>query len=207
MRRDAIVRSFFAILCAAALAGSPGCSSGPDAAATADSMGKFGLETAKVNDGIEQALAALEKLVGTQGDDLKGPFEAYTKSVSNLEEQAGVVRNLGDEMKARGDEFFKQWETDETSEVSPERRAKLSQSYAAIKESMLGAGDAFKPFLASLKDIQSYLKLDLTRKGLGSVSELTAAGRKQGAEVKSLMTKVIQEVNSVRGMLSTKPSS
>jgi hypothetical protein len=207
MRHDAIFRSFFVVLCAAALAGSPGCSSGPDAASTADSMGKFGVETAKVNDGIEQALAALEKLVGTQGDDLRSPFEAYSKSVTGLEEQAGVVRNLAEEMKTRGDAFFKEWETDETSEVSPERRAKLSGSYAAIKESMIGAGEAFKPFLASLKDIQSYLKLDLTRKGLGSVSQLDAAARKQGADVKSLMAKVIQEVNSVRGMLSTKPSS
>lgn len=206
MRRDMILRSVFASLVAAALAGSPGCSSGPDAGATVDSMGKFGVETAKVNDGIDKALAALETLVGTEGDDLKGPFEAYSKSVAALEEQAAVVRGLAETMKTRGDEFFQEWETDETSEVSPERRAKLSASYGQIKERMARAADAFQPFLASFKDIQSYLKLDLTRKGLSSISALVTDGRAQGADVKALITSVIQEVNSVRGMIGTKPN-
>ena len=168
---------------------------------------RFGGEIAKVSDNIDATLASLDALVETEGDDLATPFEAYAKSVKALEEEANGVRELAKEMEARGDEFFAEWETDETSEVSPARRSKLTDAYRQIKESTTAAGAAFDPFLASLKDIESYLKLDLTRRSLASLTEVVAEGRTNGAEVKSLISKVLQEVNSVRGMLSTKPSS
>lgn len=203
MKRSAILSSVVSCLVAAVLAATVGCSSGPDTAGTVDSMGTFGIETAKVNDGIDQALRSLEELVGTQGDDLKTPFAAYSKSLADLEKQAEVVRERSDEMKAKGDEFFKEWEADASATVDPDRRAKLSVAYTQIKGQMMQARDGFTPFLKSLKDIESYLKLDLTRKGLASVSEqLVADAKANGAEVKSSIVGVIQQVNSVRGMLA-----
>jgi hypothetical protein len=189
-------------LVAAALAG---CSSGPDAKATADRMGAFGLETAKVNDAIDDTTKSLDALVGAQPADIKPRFEAYTKSLAALDEQAKVVRAEAEKMKASGDAFFKEWETDAAATVSPERRAELSAAYAKIKEDMAVAGEAFTPFLASLKDIQSYLSLDLSLKGINSVAEIVKTAKGNGAQVKSHIESVITQVNSVRGMLSTKP--
>lgn len=207
MKRETLLGSVFAGLLAVVLVGAGGCASGPDAAGTIESMGQFGTEVAKVSDGIDAALAALEALTGAQGDDLKGSFDAYTKSVSALEEQADKVRDLASELKARGDEFFAEWEADETSEVSPERRAKLSASYGQIEQSMSAAAKDFDPFLASLKDIQKFLKLDLTRRSLGSLSDVVTEAREHGAQVKSSIGKVLENVNSVRGMLSAKPAA
>ncbi len=205
MRIRMISRS--CIACAAAALLFSGCKSGPDVAGTVDNMGKFGVETAKVNDGIDAALKSLDALVNTQGEDLKTPFEAYTKSVSALDEQAKVVRARAQEMQAKGDEYFKSWDAQgETSDMSAERRAKLAETYAKIKDDSLQAGDAFQPFLASLKDVQGYLNLDLSRKGVDSVKDLAKKARANGDQVKAKIEDVIQQTNSVRGMLSTKPA-
>ena len=62
------------------------------------------------------------------------------------------------------------------------------------------------PFLASLKDVQSYLSLDLSRKGLDSVKDLAKKARANGDVVKSRIDAVVQQTNAVRGMLATKPA-
>jgi predicted nucleic acid-binding Zn-ribbon protein len=186
---------------AGALAVSIGCSSGPDTKGTVDSMGAFGIEFAKVKDSIDDAVKSLERVVNTQPTELKNNFEAYRKSVKDLEDQSQVVKARADEMKAKGDQFFKDWESSKT--VSPERRAQLASSYAKIKDDAVVARDAFTPFLNSLKDIDRYLSLDLSLKGVSSMSDLVRSSKEHAAKVKSRIDSVLAEVNSVRGMLST----
>lgn len=193
-------------LATAALFVTSSCTSGPDVKDTVDSMDSFGTETAKVKDSIDQTLQALNALVATQASDLKVPFDAYTKSVTALDAQAEVIRARAAEMRATGDDFFAKWEADSSTEVSPERRAQLSATYGRIKEDMAEAGILFTPFLASLKDIQSLLKLDLTVTGINSVGELVKKANSDGAQVKSSIEAVHTQLNSVRGMLSTKPA-
>ena len=205
MRGPMFSHSFLAAIIVAGLLVAPGCSSSPDATSTVDSMGKFGVETAKVNDEIDGTLKALDTLVTTQGEDLKTPFAEYSSRVTALEEQAKVVGEHAREMEARGNEFFAEWEADAESEtVSPERRARLSQAYAKIKDDAIQARDAFHPFLGSLKDVHGYLKLDLSRRGVEGVKEIAKKAKTDGDKVKAKIESMLQQVNSVRGMLSTK---
>lgn len=182
-----------------------GCSSGPDATETIDSLGKFGQETARISDSIESALASLETLVGTQGEDLKTPYQAYAKSVDVLEGQAKVVKAHAADLQAKGNEFFKAWEADSAETVTSERRATLAEAYSKIKRESIKARDDFEPFLAALKDIKGYLALDLTRKGVESMKELTGKARSAGTGVRTSIAAVVQQTNAVRGMLPAKP--
>jgi hypothetical protein len=191
------------IVAAGAFAVSTGCASSPDAKSTVVSMSTFGVETAKVKDSIDGSVKSLEVVVGSQPGDIKVNFDAYAKSVKALDRQAKVVRERANEMKVMGDEFFKEWEA--PASVSPERRAELTASYAKIKEDMTLAKEEFTPFLASLKDIESYLRLDLSLKGIHSTAELVKKAKDDGARVKSRIDAVLTQLNSVRGMLSTKP--
>jgi hypothetical protein len=179
-----------------------GCASSPDAGATVTSMDTFGIEVAKVKDSIDGAIKSLEAVVTTEPSDIRANFDAYTKSVAALDKQAGVVRKRAEDMRTMGDEFFKEWEPPKN--VTPERRAELTASYAKIKQDMTLAKEQFTPFLKSLKDIQSYLELDLSLTGINSTVDLAKSARDNGATVKSSIDAVLVQVNSVRGMLSTK---
>lgn len=185
-----------------AVAGSSGCASSPDAGATVASMNTFGVELAKVKDSIDDTVQALEAVVGTEAGDIRVHFEAYSKSLAALDRQAKVVGKRAEEMRALGDEFFKEWETPE--DVSPERRAALNASYTRIEEDTILAKDQFTPFLQALEDIESYLELDLSLTGIHSLGELTKKAKDNGAKVKTSIDAALVQLNSVRGMLSTK---
>ena len=189
------------VVAAGAFTALSGCASSPDAGATVASMNTFGVELAKVKDSIDDTVKALEAVVGTEASDIRVNFEAYTKSVAALDRQAQVVRKRAGEMRTMGDEFFKEWEPED---VSPERRAELTASYAKIQEDTTLAKEQFTPFLQALKDIESYLELDLSPTGINSMGELTKKAKDNGAKVKTSIDAALVQVNSVRGMLSTK---
>jgi hypothetical protein len=171
-------------------------------------MDQFTLELAKVNDTIDQAVSALTALVeAPSNENLKNSFAAYTSSVTAIDGQAAVVRTKAEEMKTRGEQFFKEWQADSGTGLSQERQAQLNVSYGKIKEQMMSAKDAFAPFLASLKDIQSLLSLDLTTQGLQTAGPLVTKAKANAAEVKSRIGGVTQQVNEVSGMLARKPPS
>jgi Protein of unknown function (DUF2959) len=190
------------VVAAGAFALSSGCASSPEAGETVASMDTFGVEVVKVKDSIDHALKSLDALVASQPSDIRGNFDTYSSSVTGLDHQANVVRERADEMKKMGDEFFKEWEPPE--HVTPERRAALSASYDKIKEDMTLAKEEFTPFLNSLKDIEGYLKLDLSPHGINSMGELSKKARENGTKVKSSIDAVLVQVNSVRGMIPTK---
>jgi len=179
-----------------------GCSSTPDAKETVDSMGSFGHEVAKVKDSLDSALTALDAVVASQPGDISGNVTLYSKMVSALDAQAKVVKSRAEEMKSKGDEFFKEWEAPET--MTPERRAELTAAYGKIKENMAAAKEGFTPLLASLKDIESYLKVDPSTKGISAMGELVKKAKDNAGHVKTRIDAVLTQVNSVRGMLSTK---
>ena len=71
----------------------------------------------------------------------------------------------------------------------------------------MAAKDAFNPILASLKDLHTLLGLDLTAKGLQGVAPLVAKAQTTAAEVKSRIASAMEQINSVRGLISTNPAS
>jgi hypothetical protein len=189
------------VIIAGAFAVSPGCA-GPDTKETVDSMSNFGLEVAKVKDSIDNAIKTLENVLASQPADINANVSAYSNNVAALDAQANVVREHAEAMKSKGDEFFEDWEAPES--MTPERKAQLTASYGKIKENMVAAKEGFVPFLASLKDIESYLKVDATTKGINSMGPLVKKAKDTGVNVKSRLDAVLTQLNSVQGMLSTK---
>jgi hypothetical protein len=191
------------VVLAGAYAVSPGCSSGPDTKSTVDSMNTFALEVAKAKDTIDSTVTALGTVVASQPDAIKANADAYAKAVAALDEQAKVVRGRSDEMKAKGDEFFKDWEAPAT--VTPERRAELTACYGKIKTDMAAAREEFAPFLAALKDVDSYLKVDPSPKGINAMTGLVTRAKDTGTSVKARIDAVLLQLNSISGMLNTTP--
>ncbi len=190
------------VVVAGALSATTGCASSADAKSAVDSMSSFGLEVAKVKDSIDKALKGLETVSGSQPADVRANIDAYSKSVDALDGQAKVVKARADEMKSKGDEFFKEWEPPQS--VSKERRADLTSSYGKIKTDMAAAKDAFGPFLAALKDVQGYLKVDPSTTATSSVADLVNRAKDAGTQVKKSLDDVLNQLNSVRGMVPTK---
>ena len=76
------------IVVVAATAACYGCS--PNAKTTVESMTVFGNETAKAKDSIDNSVRSLDTLVNSQPADLKNNFDAYSKAVSDLDDEEFV---------------------------------------------------------------------------------------------------------------------
>jgi uncharacterized protein YhaN len=197
----------------AALALASGCSStGPERAVQAtDSIDALVAEMAKVKGGVDQSLSALDNMVNKPSANLKGQFDAYSQSVAALDGHAKAVGDRVAAMKGRGDDYFKAWEetsaslsSEEMRQYSEERRGKLSAAYADIQEKTGKTKDDFGPFIASLKDIQTYLGLDLTANGLQGVGTLVEKAQAAGTKVKENIDAVTKDCETVKGLLSQK---
>jgi DNA-binding NtrC family response regulator len=149
----------------------------------------------------DEAIKALEHVAASEPSDINANVAGYAKAYAALEKQSKVVKSRAEEMRSKGDEFFKEWEAPKN--VSPERRAQLTASYGQIKQEMTAAKEGFIPFLASLRDIQSYLKVDATPTGIHSMGALVAKAKENATHVKASIDAVLTQVNSVHGMIST----
>lgn len=193
-----------ALLAFGTLLGSSACSStsGSERATEASkSMEAFNVSTIEVRDEITETIGSLNALIASSGDEVKPSFAAFQKNVSHLTKKAEVVRTEAAAMREHGEDYFEGWEAGSSS-MSEERHAQLSMAYAKIQQDMTRAKTEFEPFLASLRDVESYLSLDLTAEGLDGVEPLAQTATAKGEEVKGQIDAVLLQVNSVRGMIS-----
>lgn len=194
----------FAVVALTSLLGATACSStnsGERATAASESMESFNFTTMKARDVVDATITSLETLMASSGDEIKPAFTAFRKDLVQLEQRAQSVREQAAAMKLRGDKYFAGWDAD-TSKISAGRNAELAKSYATIKEDMAAAKSNFEPFMATLKDIEAYLNLDLTSQGMAVAKPMAKAAGEQGRNVMNEIEQVLRQVNSVRGMIS-----
>jgi hypothetical protein len=168
-------------------------------------------EAEKARTQTDQTLVKLDALVATTAGDLAPPYKAYTEAVAKLDADLRAVFGRLDDMKAKGTAYFEAWEkqiagvtTPEVRELADKRKADLVAKYATLQDAMTKAKDEFGPFITSLKDIQTYLGLDLTANGLQGVGPLVTKAKDAGAKVKENIDTVVKDCETVRDLLSQK---
>jgi hypothetical protein len=168
------------------------------------SIAEFRDEIVDVKEAVDVTVAALSKVVADATVDPRKAYKEFDKSVPRIDSAAAKARKRAEDMKARGKQYFDQWEKDlagvndpEIRKLAEERRAKLQAAFGNIKTSMEPARDQFNAWLANLKDLQKYLSQDLTIGGIDAAKELIGKSKKEGAEVQQTLDTVIAELNTV----------
>jgi hypothetical protein len=108
---------------------------------------------------------------------VKKAFNSYTDNVSKIEKMEEDFAKHADEMKARGKDYFEEWQKEgdkyknpQIQELSDQRRIELGEIYGKIAENSIGVRDAFKAYVSDAKEIQNYLSNDLTSKGIEAIA-------------------------------------
>ena len=111
---------------------------------------------------VDASMKALDGLAASASTDPRKAYEAYAKSVDKVEKAANTAKEHADDMRARGNDYFKNWEAQLASVKSPEiralaqeRKAKLQEAFGTIKTAAQGAKESFPPFLSDLKDLRT----------------------------------------------------
>jgi hypothetical protein len=174
----------------------------------ADKVGKgiaeFRDEIIKAKEAVNATMVSLDKVVAEAATDPRKPFKEFDKNVPRIESAAAKAKKRADAMRERGQEYFKTWEEElasvnsaEIKKLAEERKAKLQTTFGNIKAKLDPAREQFQVWLSHLKDVQTYLRQDLTIVGIDMAKDLIATSKKDGAALQQSLDGVIAELNTI----------
>ena len=159
---------------------------------------------------IDQTQAKLNDLISNADPDLRKQFDAFNSSMNDLGATAMEVSSKADEMKAQGAAYFTKWD-EETAQMrnedirhrSQERKQQVAANFARISQKYDDTKAAFKPFMSDLRDVQNYLKTDLTAGGLAAIKNAAAKSASDAIPLKVSIGDLSKELNSLSLSMST----
>ena len=176
---------------------------------TGASIAEFRDEIVNIKKQVDAAMAALDKVVTTAATDPRKAFNEFDKSVPRVDDAAKKAKKRAEDMKARGQAYFKDWEKElaalnnpEIRKLAEERKAKLQATFDSIRGFMQPVRDEFNTWQSDLKDLQTYLRNDLTIAGVDAAKELIGKTKTGGQSVQQNLDKVIAELNTIVATLT-----
>jgi hypothetical protein len=161
-------------------------------------------EIVDVKKAVDTSMAALDKITAQAAVDPRKAFKEFDKSVPKIDSAAAKARKRAEDMRARGKEYFTNWEKGlaevsdpQVRQLAAERKAKLQGIFDNIKTSLEPAKEQFNSWLTNCKDLQKYLNQDLTISGIDAAKDLFAKTKTDGIALQQTLDKVIGELNSV----------
>jgi len=175
---------------------------------TSNSIREVDSEIRKMIVQIDVTAASLDALVAPGQPDLKKSFDKYSDNLAKLDSEGKKVTKRIEEMKARSNEYFTEWEKEgdtftnpEIRELSAERRIKLAESYARVPAAGAGIRGTYHAYLTDLKEIQKYLSTDLTPKGIEGIAPVAAKSVQDLDALKASLTPVIAALDDIKAEL------
>ncbi len=172
-------------------------------------IAEFGAEILNGKKAVDNTMKALDAIATSANTDPRKAFEEYRKQVANLESTANKVRSRAQDMKAKGQAYFKQWEEQLAQVNSPdirrlaeERKAKLQETFVKIKQYTEPLKAQFDPWMSDLKDLQTYLSNDLTIAGVDAAKPLFTKTQNGGLEVQKSMDGLVAELNTIAAAIT-----
>jgi hypothetical protein len=176
---------------------------------TGAGLAEFRAEIAKTQTAINETVTALDLVAQSANTDPRPAFEKFVKTVDRLESAAKTTAKRGQDMKAAGEAYFKQWEaqmasvqSEEIRKLAAERKAKLQETFSNIRKYSEPLKAQFDPWMSDLRDLQKYLSNDLTIAGVEAAKSLFVKATSEGTEVQKSMDALIAELNSVAAALT-----
>jgi predicted nucleic acid-binding Zn-ribbon protein len=136
-------------------------------------------EVRMLRETLARTMAALDQVKAAAGEnkDLAAPYATFSSSYSDLEAQVAKLREHGTATRARAKETWEAWQKELTAMQNPNLREKAQKRFTAatgefdkITEKVDAAKEGFAPLAADLKDISTYLKTDLSKDAVSSLS-------------------------------------
>lgn len=136
-------------------------------------------ELLAVKQRTEKIVPALNQLVATAGSNPRSAYERFSREFQNTRKHSGKARHLADEVRKQGQAYFHEWEAQSGKVANPDikerfeqRRAQLAAQYEKLEEYAQRLEEDYTAFMQDLNDIQLVLGVDLTLKGIESVTDL-----------------------------------
>jgi hypothetical protein len=162
---------------------------------------KADLQSAKTQ--MSMTTGALNALAKSTSSDVQANYNRFSRERAELEVMVDSNRARVADLKVRSKQYFDTW-NNEAAVGNPDLQRRLAQqradaekTYSTIKSEMEMAKLAFNPYMANLKDVQSFLKTDPSPARISTASDLIAKINEDGKNVEQHIDAVLAEIDKM----------
>jgi hypothetical protein len=159
---------------------------------------------------LDQTLASLGDLMNGTNEDLKVPFERYSRALDQLILCAERTDKTGKSMQQKSAAFLEDWDRQMQTidyqhirELSDTRRSEVTNRVAALNQRYNESQAAVQPLISYLQDIRKALSIDLTTSGLASMKGVAQNAQNNVAKVQTALDALSAELTSSSAHLSS----
>lgn len=153
---------------------------------------------------IAVTLAALNDLQGKSGDVLRSRYQKFVQEYNKTESLANDSARQAMEVQAKGEQQLKAWQAEAATIQDPElrkkaadRRAEQAQRYRQFATDMSETNRTLQAFLVDLRDIKTYLDLDLSTRGVEAVRDKIDRANADSSQVVQSLDHLNQRLDAV----------
>ena len=177
------------------------------------SMGNTKAEVQNAYGQVTLAVNALDKLMGAQVGDLRPLYESFAAEVKRLQSAAESARSRAQSMQVKNQDYFATWAQEIDNILDPAIKSQSLQRYKAAKasylkveQSLFKTGDACKPLISSLTDLQTAISQDLTPAGINAVRTPYTQARQKAIDLQKVMKDSMAAVDAASKQLTSSAS-
>ncbi len=204
-----VIAAFFVILSQLTLLAGCATSGYKQADKTGVGIAGFRKEVVGLKKSVDSAMVNLSGVTQAAATDPRKAFEAFNKSVDQVEKARSRASKRAAEVKTAGAAYFKTWEAqlatisnEEIRLIAEQRKAEWMEIFSKFGPMLEEAKNDFDPFLANLRDLRSFLSQDLTVSGVDAANSIIEQTRNDGIELQGALDNLIDELNSLSAILT-----
>jgi hypothetical protein len=175
---------------------------------TSNSIQEVDNELRKMIIQIDITAESLKTLVVSGNPDLKKSFDSYSDNLAKLDKEGKRVNKRAEELKSHSKEYFAEWEKEgdtftnpEIRKLSEDRRNNLAETYARVPAASAGVKETYYAYLTDLKEIQRFLSIDLTPKGVEGITPLAQKSIQNLDALKTSLQPVLAALDEIKAEL------
>ena len=157
---------------------------------------------------FQKTMDVYNAVLADDAKDRKALYKKLQGEMETTEKRRADVLRADDEMKTDADIVFKSWADSTGAIASPdlkkrseERLAKTKERCAQIQAAGHRVGEAYLPFMSTLKDQVTYLGHDLNAEAVASLKKDAAKVNAQAQEVTKRVDEAVATINASIGAL------
>jgi len=165
------------------------------------------IEAARIK--VDELLTSLNDLSNNPAPDLRPQYARFSDAVEEVDSMAKAVAKSAEDMDAKGQAYFEEWDkelaTIKNEDIKSRNQARkdaVAANFENVKNSYQQVRATFQPYMQDLKDIQTALKIDLTRNGLEAVKPVIAKANQNFVPLKESVAKLSAQFKELGVALS-----
>ena len=152
---------------------------------------------------LDITTAAMNTLAKSGNADVQSNYDKFCTEYAKLQSRADTCRSRSNDLKARTQAYFDQW--NKQAEVqnadlrrrATQQRAEAEQTFSTIKTEIELARLSFDPYMSQLKDISAYLKDNKSPAAVATVNDISAKATADAGEVNKHLDAVLAGINNI----------